>query len=382
MFSGNLIALLVGTVPYSPGLVFLLGNSMGYGLFSGTFHTCANALFLRVWTGYNSSSAMYALHFFFGVGSLISPLAAKPFLSHTVDVDVMEESELGLAETLLAANTSSLELLLSSNTSSRNSLILQESQVQDYQMTVRTLYPLLGLQMCLLYSPLVFFFLKERKIESEREKDVKTNEGKSPANVDILTATQTIIVMTILFCIYFCFAGLEGSFRNFISTYTVSIGHSRQVGSEITALFYLSFTIVRGLAIVWGNFISPTSTMIASQAVCLVATAILKLWSSSSFLALQIGVALQGAGIANTFATGILWVKDILTLDTRKTAVLTVAMNLSVQTYTFTLGRFIDSSPWTVMDIMLGTASSQIVLFSLLLTLVRQFRKEEEKSAA
>ena len=54
--------------------------------------------------------------------------------SHTVDVDVMEESELGLAETLLAANTSSLELLLSSNTSSRNSLILQESRVQGYQV--------------------------------------------------------------------------------------------------------------------------------------------------------------------------------------------------------------------------------------------------------
>ena len=33
-------------------------------------------------------------------------------------------------------------------------------------------------------------------------------------------------------------------------------------------------------------------------------------------------------------------IKDILTLDTRKTAVLTVAMNLSVQTYTFTLGRY------------------------------------------
>merc|ERR1719244_2009261 len=109
-----------------------------------------------------------------------------------------------------------------------------------------------------------------------------------------------------MFLVYFCFAGIEIAFRTFLSTFTVSIGNSRQVGSDATALFYLSFTIVRGVAILGGLFIHPSTVMWASQTLCLVGSVVLSLFASTSFLALQIGVVLIGAGSAYLFPTGIL----------------------------------------------------------------------------
>lgn len=290
------------------------------------------------------------MHFFYGLGSLLSPLAAKPFLSHIVD-GPLEESDMGIAEVLMADNSTANDIM---------------------QMTIKSLYPLLGLQTCLLFLPLIYFAIKERRFEAENIKIIK--EAKSSEESAALNSKQTTLVMVLMFLIYFCFAGLEGSFRNFISTYAVSIGNSRQVGSEITALFYLSFTIVRGLAVIGGMLLSPAFMMWASQGVCLGGTALLTLWGAESFTALQIGVVLIGAGTAYLFPTGVLWLKDILTLDTRKTAVLTVGMNISIQTYTFLIGRFIDSSPSAMMQIMVVTALTQIILFFNVAMLVKYFR--------
>jgi len=358
LLCGTMVALFVGTVPFAPNLHFLLANSLGFGFFNGCFHTCANALFLQIWKGYNSSSALYAMHFFYGLGSLLSPLAAKPFLSHIVD-GPLEESDMGIAEVLMADNSTAND-------------IMQVNQQQNSQMTIKSLYPLLGLQTCLLFLPLIYFAIKERRFEAENIKIIK--EAKSSEESAALNSKQTTLVMVLMFLIYFCFAGLEGSFRNFISTYAVSIGNSRQVGSEITALFYLSFTIVRGLAVIGGMLLSPAFMMWASQGVCLGGTALLTLWGAESFTALQIGVVLIGAGTAYLFPTGVLWLKDILTLDTRKTAVLTVGMNISIQTYTFLIGRFIDSSPSAMMQIMVVTALTQIILFFNVAMLVKYFR--------
>ena len=43
-----------------------------------------NVVCLDIWRGLDSGPAMHCIHFFFGVGAFIAPLAASPFLSRKV----------------------------------------------------------------------------------------------------------------------------------------------------------------------------------------------------------------------------------------------------------------------------------------------------------
>ena len=40
---------------------------------------------LDIWRGGDSGPAMHCIHFFFGVGAFIAPLAAAPFLSRKIE---------------------------------------------------------------------------------------------------------------------------------------------------------------------------------------------------------------------------------------------------------------------------------------------------------
>ncbi|XP_023330395.1 uncharacterized protein LOC111702846 [Eurytemora carolleeae] len=192
---------------------------------------------------------------------------------------------------------------------------------------------------------------------------------------DDLGLKERLVILAFMFCVYYCSAGLEISFRSYISTFTVSIGHSRQVGSDITALYYSSFAAVRGISVIAGIYLSPSSIMWTSLSLCLGGTTLLSAFSSHSFISLQIGVILMGAGSACTFSTGLLWLKDILQINNKVGAVLTVSCNISVQLYCLMIGSVIDEAPMKFMQLMSITAISLIILFGLTSLLAAHFRR-------
>ena len=95
---------------------------------------------------------MYALHFMFGVGALLSPLLARPFLR----------------EASLGAPTSWQVLLLLSL------LLLSCGQVWE----VRTLYPLVALAMLTVIPGYLVYWVRERRLEAKLRQAEQVQGGQ------------------------------------------------------------------------------------------------------------------------------------------------------------------------------------------------------------
>jgi len=357
--SAVMVAVLSSALPYSSGLYSILGNSILSGFFTGTFHTCGNVLFLHIWRGRQSCPHMFAMHFAFGVGSLLSPLIAKPFIREAVD-DPIAQSEISLQNFPSA------------------------SQSVDI-WTVKTLYPLIGVQLVLLVSPLLVFYVKERALE-QKEKEKLEATAKAVEEVDStpkdeqddFSSCKKVVLMALMFLMYNCIAGIEISFRSYISTFTVSMGYTRQDGTDVTALFYASFTAVRGISVLGGIFLPPAAVLWTSQFICLGGMLLMSAFAAQSFLVIQLGAVCLGAGTACLFAAGLLWLKDVLTISNRIGATLTIAMNMATQIYGFIIGSIIEAHPMIFIHLMTGTAVALVVIFAIIINIVKYFRSSSK----
>ena len=80
------------SLPFSPSLLVMQVVEFSYGFCHGGFHSVANPLLLRIWAGRDSSPILYAMHFCYGVGALLTPLLASPFLGSHMEHNTTEIS--------------------------------------------------------------------------------------------------------------------------------------------------------------------------------------------------------------------------------------------------------------------------------------------------
>jgi fucose permease len=346
--------------PMAPSLYVLLGSALGFGFFNGLFHSCANVFILSLWEGRNSSPHVFALHFSFGVGSLLSPILAKPFLSSGNPLQTGTPGPEDVLDMTRATDNYTMEFM-------------DQIHHTPQEYGVKCLYSIIGAQLVVLFLPLLVFYILERQAENRLR---QTSAEQKTCEDDRLGLRPRLILLAFMFFVYFFSAGLEISFRSYISTFTVSLGHSRQDGSDITALYYTSFAAVRGMSVIGGIYLSPSAVMWTSLSLCLGGTTLLSAVSSQSFASLQVGVVLMGAGSACTFAGGLLWLKDVMKISNKVGSVLTVSMNISVQLYCLIIGSVIDDSPMQFMHLMSVSAIALVVMFALTSALAAYFRRQ------
>jgi hypothetical protein len=106
--------------------------------------------------------------------------------------------------------------------------------------TVQSLYPILGSQLVLICLPFLYFYLKDSAAQRRRAGDGGCGYQPPPPATEAvqlveeanrLGPRQRLGLLALIATLYFLFSGMEVSFRSYISTFTVAIGHSRQTGS-------------------------------------------------------------------------------------------------------------------------------------------------------
>lgn len=254
-------------------------NAFLFGFFVGTFHTSANVLLLDIWRGRKSSPYMYTLHLFFGFGSFVTPIITQSFQPHS-QFDSLVVSNITIFSTQIPTN---------------------------YIWTVDTLYMIIGSMLALTAFGFLYYSLTEKKFEYTKlmeeeeiiEKMLTIGEEGSDPDIDtyheegmsLMTAKNRIILIFLMTIFNFFFAGLEGSFKNFIPAFgsSCSLHLSRQDGSSLSAIFFGTYTINRVFLIVGSMFASPTSDMWISLLLCAVSCVVLHRWGDNSKLGLQVG---------------------------------------------------------------------------------------------
>ena len=243
-----------------------------------------NLLQIRIWagSGHDSSPYMYALHFCYGLGALLTPVLAKPFLRPSLN-------------TTLGAG-------------------LGAGAGQDQLWTIKTLYPVIFLLMALPTPGFLYHFIqdsrKERKVGSTEE---AATEGEAECGAQ-LAGRRAVLLLVPVALFYFTMAGVEHGFRSFTAVFCVNsaLAMSRNQAADILAVFYTTFAGVRGLMIPVSTVLSAASILAASAGTLLAGTSLLAAWGDTSVTALRLGIALAGAGVAAMFAAGMLWIKNVV----------------------------------------------------------------------
>jgi len=343
--------------PFSPNLLVMQAVSVLFGLFNGSFHTAANVLLLRIWSGHNSSPYMYAMHFCFGLGALLAPILSKPFLIDDLTGEVLDVNgnEIFHGEESISQETSNF-------------------------WTIQTLYPLVGITMLLSIPAYIYHFVQVLKVEKKEAREyVKVkNENNDEENV---SGCKKYVLIALMAVYYFTFAGLESSFRNFTSAFAVScsLNLTRHQAADVLAIFYSTFAVFRAIIIPLSAFASPAVVLWSSISMIGVATFLLSIFAESSLFWLQLGVALVGAGIAPLFASGMLWVKNVIPVTNKVGAVFTMGCSIGTQVYCMVIGSYIESQAMVFMYLMTGTLLSFALCFGLANIVANLIRREKRK---
>ena len=343
------------SLPFSPSLLVMQVVEFSYGFCAGGFHVVANPLLLRIWSGRPSSPILYAMHFCYGVGALLTPLLASPFLG-----------------------SQGPHLLSSSNTTE----ITGEVNPGENIWTIKTLYPIVFLVMILPVPAYLHFYIQERRQENSRD-TISPHSPDSPhsgcqdsQSAAALSRSKELLLILFTSCFYVAVSGLENSFRSFTVAFSVnsSLQLSRTEAANVLALFYLIFALVRAALIPISIFVSSNNILTISILTLMASTSLLSVMADTSLVCLQLGLVLTGGGLASLFAAGILWTKTVLNFNNRIGGVICFSMRISEQVFAYINGGLVDTQPVSFLYLMSGTATALSTCF-IIMNVVARFCK-------
>ena len=264
-------------------------NSFVFGLFNGTFHTSANVLLLDIWRGRKSSPYMYTMHLFFGLGSFLTPLITEQFQN----TETFYKNQLQTQFVDKKVNIADVKQLTMWN--------------------VDNLYLIIGGLLGVSSMGFVYYYLIDKQFEYkciykdeddvdyitltpvEEEKFIETEEEilyVSSKPTSKLSRRKKMIFVLLMTSFNFFFAGVEGSFKNFIPAFGshCKLHLSREEGSNLSGIFFGTYTVNRVFLIIGSMYASATTDMWISLFLCFTSCVVLHAWGQSSKLGLQIGM--------------------------------------------------------------------------------------------
>ena len=398
-------------------------------------------LLLDVWRGRDSGPYMHALHFMFGIGAFLAPVVARPFLINTEELsahvnfinssNLTSEVEEGPSDDFYvyddAVNEDTSQDLDVSNLLEEakffppkvldhrqlNSSLHLVAQIRgedgeaeptsvDYfpavvypggyeapgdvldsshQLTIKTLYPILGAFPLLISLGYIAYFLYDRRKAALPDGQVsatdKIPDRKLSTDIPLTKPqmeTKRMILLVTMMIFFFLYAGLEVAFGTFITTFAVKckLKLTRQQGSDIAAVFWGAFASMRALAVPAAIFLPPEIIMVFSFTACLVGSSLLSFLGDSSAEALYICSGVMGVGMASVYATGLLWLEKRVEITNKIGAAMTVSSSLGAKIFPVVVGQTVEYYPMSFMYIMLGISTGCTLLFGLNAVIGRQ----------
>ena len=274
--------------PFHKSLLAMCVNSFIFGLFDGTFHTSANVLLLDIWRGRKSSPYMYTMHLFFGLGSFLTPLVTELFQrkeqdlrSQTLFGNISVSADGSMETSGNFWNVDNLYLIIGALLA-----ISSVGYVYYYFVDKQFEYKVLSKH----EDPefIVLTPVEEEKLLGSDEEIIYAPSSKPPL---AMSRNKRLIFILLMTSFNFFFAGVEASFKNFIPAFSshCHLHLSRQEGSNLSGVFFGTYTINRILLIVGSMYASATADMWFSLLLCSLSCAVLHVWGQTHKLGLQIG---------------------------------------------------------------------------------------------
>jgi FHS family Na+ dependent glucose MFS transporter 1 len=292
-------AAMLAAIPLIPTLWLLSAAVLLLGAAEGTLDVGGNALL--VWVhGPKVGPFMNGLHFFFGVGSFLTPLIVAQVLSVS--------AALGGAYWILA----------------------------------------------FLMLPVAAWLLRLRSpaTPSTANDDPEHSSAATAANAASGKAERALVILIALFL--FLYAGAEIAFGGWIYTYALARNLAdATTAAVLTSVFWGSLTVGRFLSIPIALRFRPHTILLVDLVGCLLSVGVLLAWPHT-WTATWLGACGLGLAMASVFPTAISWAERRLPITGRTTSWFFVGASLGGMFLPWAIGQFFEPvGPEVTMVIIL-----------------------------
>ncbi|OQR72649.1 sodium-dependent glucose transporter 1A-like, partial [Tropilaelaps mercedesae] len=279
------------------GLYSLHASGLLAGAAIGIFEIGSQIRLVRIWKD-KSASALQAFHTAFGVGAMMAPFMASPFLSvRAEDNSVIEETRLWIPYVIFGA-----------------------------------VYALI------LVSMLGVFFIDPSNIEKDKRED---------GNTDTSQRTFEIILVSLLFIYLLICVNTEVIFSALLSVYAVKsplLRFSKSEAAYLSGLFWTTFTGGRVVSILTAIYFNLETLLWISHVLLILSSAVL-IGFSGSGLCTWLGTAILGLGLSSLYGAASGHAFDYFVVRHFHLSVIMVASCLGVAVSSYVVPPIVDEWP-------------------------------------
>jgi len=353
-------------IPHMPDLYSLLVVFNLGGLFLGSYETAANSFLLFLW-GKQVGPFMQTYDFFFGVGALIAPLIAQPFLIESDDLNDFQSS-LNASQTAIGTQ-------------------------EELRLVIP--YSIVSIP-CALNS--IFFFIlywcfpqsKEHQSRKETMQDVNTevstdsedgnvNESqKESQSIRRRKRSKLLKVFAIMLAMLFLhiYIGLEITVSSFLVTFGLKseVKLPKREGVSLTSFYWGAFTSWRLIAIFVIEYLGNEKNLFLSFIVIMVSNTILMPFASSSQTCLWTGIGILGVGTASIWPSLFGFLEQNFRVTAFMSSLLIISAVFADFIFPAVISNLLESNPLIFLWSILFCSVSAGITF-IILSVVMRVRK-------
>ncbi|KAI1286378.1 Major facilitator superfamily domain-containing protein 4B [Halotydeus destructor] len=324
-------------IPWTNSLVTMLAVTFIGHIGCGMMDNTANVLILYMW-GQDSQPYMQALHFCFGLGSLIMPLVVSPFLSGgEVPIEGLESNVTEIGTECVPEN-----------------------------LRIHIPFAMLG-SCCLLMSAVfVYLSINHRQTDEHPSRLSKAEDSVTGLKKDLIWTKRIAILLAGLFL--FTLLGFEVGMGSFITSFAVMSNHhlTKQVGAYMTSLYFFTYTFFRLFAIGFVKKISIYLNITVELSILVIANIFLVPFGNSVEWCLWVGVALAGMGISTVWAATFSLLESCFPVTSGVASLLSVCACAGEWVYPVIMGYAIQYTPQLFLYVILICTVLCCSLFAIL----------------
>lgn len=276
-------------------------------------YTCIVLLYVSVLTTdiatvWDTKAATWlaALHFMFSVGAFISPFTAEPFLSNIHDKELIHAVN-GSVENITNLSTENVTGVFIKYDHFA-SVTINATLIDILDTESRIFIPLFISAVVCLISGLSFIsvYLYFGQIYSKVH---KAKASHDPESEYILTNREQNIMTVMTGIIVTMYIMSERGVTYFLMTFVVdNLSWSKSMGTRVTSLFYITFSIGRLITIFIVERLTPSRCLLINFNIFVISGGILLTAISTHIDALVwVGIATAGVGMSSIFSSVFAW---------------------------------------------------------------------------
>ncbi|XP_003748084.1 sodium-dependent glucose transporter 1A [Galendromus occidentalis] len=319
-------------IPICPTLPMAYAATFVYGLTVGIFDTGANIWIINLW-GKKNGPMLQIYHFAFGIGGLLSPIVAEPFLSlhHKSTGDAISHSH--SVRSIDVFDETSIPFY---NGTRPIATILRPSRIDIPYGIIASVHFLLFISM------FVFYWIDS---SDTKPPPAVQNEGVTAGKCKRYT---------LLMCLSFylmIYVALESCLGQMLSAFAVKskLQFTKSQASYLSSLFWTTFTMSRVFSAFWALKSTPKCMMFTEHTMSLFAFGMFLWFGETNKTMVWACAAMVGIGAAGMYATVITWTVEFMPLTNKMMSISTIFSGSGGMAPPFIVGRDIDENPMILM---------------------------------